>query len=266
MSEIHDKDPAPAVTRSLRILHLLECAHGAPLSLAELARGLDAAKSSTSNICGVLEDGGMIRRVEGGYRLGRRTAELGGAFTDQFNQMREFYGVVERDPILCSEVVQVSMLDGLSALYLARYEGRFQRVGTPLGSRLPAVATGTGLAMLSRVDDAEIDRIIAATLDGVAAKAGGREGCAPLDAETIRSQIQECRDLGYAIDRGAGYAGLWGIAVPIEAWRPSDPPLGLGVALPAEESTEERVAEIGLAALAAARALTNPFSTRSRSS
>ena len=88
------RDPAPAVTRALRVLELLEQSGGAPLTLSDLSRALGAAKSSTSNVCAVLEDGGMIRRVETGYRLGRRTAELGGAFAHQFNQIREFYGVV----------------------------------------------------------------------------------------------------------------------------------------------------------------------------
>ena len=60
------RDPAPAVTRALRVLELLEQSGGAPLTLSDLARALGAAKSSTSNICAVLEDGGMIRRVEAG--------------------------------------------------------------------------------------------------------------------------------------------------------------------------------------------------------
>ena len=33
----------------------------------------------------------MVQRVPLGYQLGRRTAELGGAFAAQFHQVREFY-------------------------------------------------------------------------------------------------------------------------------------------------------------------------------
>jgi DNA-binding IclR family transcriptional regulator len=229
------RDPAPAVTRALRVLELLEQAGGAPLTLSDLARALGAAKSSTSNICAVLEEGGMIRRVEAGYRLGRRTAELGGAFAHQFNQIREFYGVV-------------AMLDGENSLYLARHEGRAHRLGTPLGSRLPAVTTGAGLAMLSRLEDSVIDEVIARS---------AAPGIPP--ADTIRTQIAEARERGWSIDPGHGFEGIWGVAVPLEPWRPSDPPLALGVALPAAEADEATLDRLGRAALGVAAQLTNPF-------
>jgi len=248
------RDPAPAVTRALRVLALLAEADGAPLSLSDLARALGAAKSSTSNICAVLEEGGMIRRVEAGYRLGRRTAELGGAFAHEFNQIREFYGLVEADPVLRGEVVQVAMLDGINSLYLARHEGRAHRLGTPLGSRLAAVTTGAGLAMLSRLPDAQVEEVIAASIEG-AAPAGDFPSAA-----TIRRQIAETRERGWAIDPGHGLSGIWGVAVPLDPWRPTDPPLALGVALPAAEADEATLESIGRATLRVAAQLTNPFS------
>ena len=86
-----ERAPAPAVSRALRILTLLEQADGVPLPLGDIARGIEAAKSSTFNLCQALEEGAMIVRANGGYLLGRRTVELGGAYIAQFNQMREFY-------------------------------------------------------------------------------------------------------------------------------------------------------------------------------
>ena len=55
-----ERSPAPAVSRALRILTLLEQADGTALPLGDIARGIDAAKSSTSNLCQALEEGGMI--------------------------------------------------------------------------------------------------------------------------------------------------------------------------------------------------------------
>ena len=72
-----ERDPAPAVTRSIRILGLLADAHGHPMALSEIARAIGAAKSSTSNLCVVLEENGLIQRRDGGFVLGRRTVELG---------------------------------------------------------------------------------------------------------------------------------------------------------------------------------------------
>lgn len=251
-----DRDPAPAVTRSLRILTLLAEAEGVPMTLSDIARALGIAKSSTANLCAVLEDGAMVEREAGGYRLGRRTAELGGAFAQQFNQVREFYRVVAASDALHREVVQVAMLDGVDALYLARHEGRSPyRLGTPLGSRLPAPLSATGLALLARLDDGAVRSLLAPA-----------EPFPRLTASSITTvdallpQLLEVRERGYAVDRGGSFGGITGVAVALDPWAPADPPLAMGAALPAEHADDARVAEVGAALLEAARALTNPLS------
>src|SRR6218665_2863971 len=156
------RDPAPAVTRSIRLLGLLADA-GGPRTLTELAGDLGLAKSSTANLCLALEAAGMVERTAQGYRLGLRTAELGGAYAAQFNQVREFYTVCDSSDVLRTELVQVAMLDGADALYLARHEGSHSlRIGTPLGSRLPAPLSATGRALLARMTDDEVIALLGA--------------------------------------------------------------------------------------------------------
>ena len=92
------------MSRALHILTLLEQAEGEPMPLGDIARGIGAAKSSTSNLCQVLEDGRMISRTATGYVLGRRTVELGGAYIARFNQIREFYDYCTASPLLSHEV------------------------------------------------------------------------------------------------------------------------------------------------------------------
>ena len=249
------RDPAPAVTRSIRLLGLLADAHR-PLTLTEIASGLALAKSSTANLCLALESARMIERVTAGYRLGMRTAELGGAFASQFTQMREFYTVCEASPVLANELVQVAILDDRDALYLARHEGAYSaRLGTPLGSRLPAALTGAGRALLARFDDAYVTALLA--------------DHAPFPALTERSTrdlagllavLAEARRRGWAIDDEESTSGIVGVAVSVEGWAPGDPPFGLGVGIPAGEATPERIERVGTALQDAARALTNPFS------
>ena len=127
------------------------------MPLGDIARGIGAAKSSTFNLCQVLEDGRMIARTATGYRLGRRTVELGGAFIAGFNQIREFYAYCVSSPLLSPEVVQVAMLDGTDVLYLARHEGRApMRLSASIGSRFPAAPTAVGNALLTTCTDQEI--------------------------------------------------------------------------------------------------------------
>lgn len=250
--------PAPAVTRAIGILALLAESEGPALSLSDLARGLGIAKSSCANLCQALEDGDMIRRVPGGFSLGRRTAEIGGAYALQFNQVREFFPVISASPVLHRELVQIAMLDGAHALYLARHEGRVPyRFGTPLGSRLPAVFTASGQALLASLPDEELDAILATAVPARSAV----DGTEITDA-AIRAELARVRERGYAIDPGRGTLGLTGIAVALPAWAPGDPPLGLGVAVPTEQLDDARVAAVTTALAEAAARLTNPWRER----
>ena len=121
------RDPAPAVTRSIRLLGLL--AQAQPRTLTELAGELGLAKSSTANLCLALEAGGMIQRTSAGYRLGLRTAELGGAFAahrDDRQVGRECFDVdlvgsesVERVANRCAEFLQIDVIDAVADLFVA---------------------------------------------------------------------------------------------------------------------------------------------------
>ena len=250
-----ERDPSPAVTRSLSILELLAASEGRPLPPAEIARRLGIAKSSTINLISALEEGGMISRTLNGCTLGRATAEIGGAYAEQFNQAREFYSVCEASELLRSHVVQMTVLAGLDALYLARHEGRRRfRLGTPLGSRLPAALTATGNAHLMRMSDDEVIALV-----------GPTEPFPQLTQDSVRDlgglleKIRESRSRGYAVDVNESVHGVTGVAVPLEPWTPSDPPFALGVPLPSEEASPETIGAVAEALQQAADTLSNPF-------
>jgi len=253
------RDPAPAVTRSIRLLDLLAQSTG-PMTLTELATGLSLAKSSTANLCLALEASDMVERVALGYRLGRRTAELGAAFAVQFQQVREFYSVCDASPVLRRELVQVAMLDGTDALYLARHEGSARvRLGTPLGSRLPAALSATGRALLMGYDDAVVREL----LDGQLPFPELTEH-SPTDMAGLLERLAASRERGWSLDAEESYPGIVGVAVPLEPWAPGDPQLALGVGMAAAESDSARIETVAQALQEAAAALTNPFSAAAR--
>lgn len=254
MNEI--RDPSPAVGRAMRILAALEAAGGAPQSLSDIARTVGIAKSSASNICVALERERMIHRAGGGYRLGMRAAELGGAFAAQFNQVREFFEVVEQHPLLSRHVVQIATLDLPDALYLARHEGRRHRLGTPLGSRLPLIYCAVGGAMLMPMRDEEIAPLIR---EQVKAPRTERSTRSP---EGVWERLRAARARGFAVDPGESFEHIHGIAAPLAPWQPGDPYMAIGLALPADEADEETVAVLGEAVVEAARQLTNPLARR----
>lgn len=249
------RDPAPAVTRSIRLLEMLADS-GRAMTLTELAGGLGLAKSSTANLCLALEAARMIDRGPQGYRLGLRTAELGGAFAAQFNQVREFYAVCDASPVLRGELVQVALLDGADALYIARHEGsRSLRIGTPLGSRLPAALSATGRALLSTLTDDDVVDLLGPTATFPAVTAHSTRTLSGL-----LDRLAEARAQGWALDAEESFAGIVGAAVALEGWAPGDPRLAIGVGIPFAEATPERIDLVAAALQDAARELTNPFS------
>lgn len=253
-----ERSPAPAVSRALRILTLLEQADGAPLPLWDIARGIDAAKSSTFNLCQTLEEGGMIARKNGGYLLGRRTVELGGSYIAQFNQMREFYTFCDETELLSHEVVQIAMLHGTEAVYLARHEGRApMRLTASIGSRFPAAPTAVGNALLTTLTDAEI-----------ADRFAGPQHFPQLTERSVRTvpgllaKIRAARARGYAIDDNEVHPGIVGIAMVLPPWSSGDQPLAIGTSLMAASATEEFVAAVVAELRQAVDRLGNPLYRR----
>lgn len=240
-----ERDPAPAVTRSIRILGLLADAHGRALALSDIARAIGAAKSSTSNLCAVLEENGLIQRRDGGYVLGRRTVELGGAYIASFDQVREFYRLSAESPLLSHELMQIAVLDGTEVLYLARHEGRAPlRLTASIGDRFPAAPTAVGNALLAQL-----------SVDEVAARFSGADSFprrterSTATLEQLQAKLELVRSRGYAIDEGEVHPGVVGVARLIPPRASGEASLAIGVSLvePSDAHRDAIVEELGLA-------------------
>jgi len=240
-----ERDPAPAVTRSIRILGLLAEGHGRPIALSDIARAIGAAKSSTSNLCTVLEENGLIQRRDGGYVLGRRTVELGGAYIASFDQVREFYRLAAESPLLSHELMQIAVLDGTEVLYLARHEGRAPlRLTASIGDRFPAAPTAVGNALLSLLSPDEV----AARFVGPDAFPHRTDRSTSSLAQ-LQRKLDLVRERGYALDEGEVHPGVVGVARVIPPRASGETSLAMGVSLiePTPAHRDSIIAELGLA-------------------
>jgi DNA-binding IclR family transcriptional regulator len=187
------RDPAPAVTRSIRLLEVLADA-GRPLTLTELA-GAGPRQVLDREPLPRAGGGAHGRAGAAGLSPGSAHRRARRAFAAQFNQVREFYAVCDASDVLRGELVQVALLDGADALYIAREGGRSLRIGTPLGSRLPAALSATGRAMLSTLDD---DAVIA--LVGAGAEFPALTENSPRTLERCCERLARARERGWALD------------------------------------------------------------------
>lgn len=228
---------APAVTRAGAILDLLAENLGEPAGPSELARRLGLPKSSIANICNALADLGLVRRVGTGFALGRRLAELGGAYLASIDQVQEFYDACRLLPTASVETVQLAILDGLEMTYLARHDGRQPvRLTSQIGRRLPASITATGKAALASLEPDELDRRLAGVTDlpMLTDKSLPNVGA-------LRANLEIVRQRGYAMDDEETVEGVVCFGVMIPGRRPFEGPYAASITLLKARATDERV-------------------------
>ncbi|WP_415853526.1 IclR family transcriptional regulator [Sinomonas sp. G460-2] len=242
LGELADRSPAPSVSRAIELLEYLADNSTAPVGLTELARGIGAARSSTRNICGALELGGLIQHRDGGYQLGRRLVEFGGAYLSSFDQLGEFYRACAESSDLARELVQVAILDGTDVLYVARHEGRAPlHLSARIGDRFPAASTAVGNALLSPLSDGEVRLRYAGAGAFEASPARGTR-----NVEELIVQLGAVRDRGFAVDYGGMHPAVTGVAAVVPE-TVSAPRFAVGVSLIARRPDEFDLARYGKA-------------------
>jgi DNA-binding IclR family transcriptional regulator len=204
--------PAPAVTRAVALLE--ELARSGPLSLTELARRLDLAKSTIANLCAALEGSGMVRRADTRWTLGYKVVELGQGFLAGTDLVGEFRTLTDRLPTGHQETVLLAVLDGTDVLYLARHDGSQPvRLASDVGRRLPAVVTALGKAMLATLPADQLEARLAAV--------GEMPVLTPRShrtLEALRADLAATRARGYAVDDEQNTEGVTCLGVAIPGW------------------------------------------------
>lgn len=228
---------APAVTRAGAILDVLAESVGEAPGPSELARRLGLPKSSIANICNALAEVGLVRRIGTGFALGRKLAELGGAYLASIDQVQEFYDACRTLVTGSEETVQLAVLDDLEMTYLARHDGRQPvRLTSQIGRRLPATVTATGKAALASLPADELDRRLATV--------GDLPTFTPKSIGTVaalRAELQLVRDRGYAMDDEETVEGVVCYGVMIPGRRPGEGPYAASITLLKARATDERV-------------------------
>lgn len=228
---------APAVTRAGAILDLLAENAGQAVGPSELARRLGLPKSSIANICNALADIGLVRRIGTGFALGRKLAELGGAYLAAVDAVQEFYEACRLLPTGSEETIQLAVLDGVEMTYLARHDGQQPvRLTSQIGRRLPATVTATGKAALASLDPRELERRLAGIGDLPILTARSHRSL-----DELRADLIQVRSRGYAIDNEETVEGVVCFGVMIPGRRPGEGPYAASITLLKARATDERV-------------------------
>jgi DNA-binding IclR family transcriptional regulator len=186
----------PSVIRAGAILDAL--ASGPPTAtLAALSQRLGYPRSSTLALCNSLVVAGLLLRdADGSYRLGPHTLELSRAYLGRTDLLSEFRRAIAEEGFLPDQTLVCAVLRGRDVIYVGSRPGASPLgVNYEIGLRLPAHCAASGLAMLSALDAAEVDRLYGGTTE--------LEGLTPrsiTDLDELRGRLAETRERGYAVD------------------------------------------------------------------
>jgi IclR family pca regulon transcriptional regulator len=223
----------PRYSQSLeRGLAILSCftAKRPVLGIAEIADELGMSRSTTHRYVitlvalGYLEQGASRK-----YRLGLRVTDLGMSALNSTGLREHAHPYLDELRQRTSYTTSLAVLDGADVLYVDRVRS-FRRgpsktdMELHLGSRLPAYCTAMGKLLLANLPDDE-QRDVLATIKPT------KRGPNTITAKkSLREELDQVRDAGFAVNDQELASDLFAIAVPVR------------------DATREVVAAVGLSA------------------
>jgi len=182
------------------------------LGVTELSKRLKLHKNNVFRLLATLESRGYIEqnRATENYRLGLKSLELGQTFIKQMGLLRQAKPILEKLVKECNETSYVAIFKEGYSVYLDVVETDLTvRVVSRVGSRLPSYCTAAGKVHLAHMSEEEIDAIL---------PAGGLKAYTPntfTDRQTLKKELKQVAEQGYAIDNEELDPGVRCVAAPI---------------------------------------------------
>jgi DNA-binding IclR family transcriptional regulator len=181
------------------------------LSLAEISDRLGLPKSTAHNLLSTLLARGFIEKTqEGRYALGTAIVPLTQAVRINVELRDRAAPLLRQLADAVRESVYLTVLDGDYGLYIYAVESPHRLLArTAVADRVALHCTSVGKAILSRLPWDEVEGIV------------GRVGMERftdrtiISLDTLRSELEETRERGYALDRGEHEVGNYCVGAPI---------------------------------------------------
>ena len=131
------------------------------LSVPEIVEHLGFPRTTTHELVNTLVHVGYLRRDEkqpNKVFLGPKVLELGNVYAAKLDLIAEGRKIAEEIVAKCDETVQMAILDGTEAVFVAKVDcSKMVRLVSRVGSRLPAHCTAVGKMLLSGLSEPDID-------------------------------------------------------------------------------------------------------------
>lgn len=213
VSDVETVAPASvqSVDRALTILELL--ARDGEAGVTDIAADLGVHKSTAFRLLATLEAHRLVEQdgERGRYRLGVGNLRLAGATTARLDLVTEARPVCRQLAADTGETVNITVRSETSALYLDQVVAGNSAVQSHnwVGQHIPLHATSNGKVLLSELPDEELKEAVKALPRVTDRTVTSRA--------KFRNDLQEVRELGYAVVVDELEVGLTAAAAPIRS-------------------------------------------------
>lgn len=202
------KNTITATKTSLRIVEALKRLDGA--GVTAVANDLNMVKSTVHNHLRTLEDQGYVTNENNIYRVGLRFLELGEYKRNRMEIYEKARPEVTELAKKTGEMANAAVEEHGEGVYITRAEGaEAVTVDTYAGKRVKLHCTALGKAVLAELPEERVDEII--DTHGLPARTKNTI----TDRETLKTELANIRDQGYAYDQEERLSGLRCVAAPV---------------------------------------------------
>jgi IclR family KDG regulon transcriptional repressor len=206
----------PAVDKTFAILDLLAKSKES-LGVSDITRALNFNKSTVFNISHTLTDLEILKQApDNKFSLGIKFYLLGRASRIGSEIISTIHSYLEMIHQKTRLSVFLGVRSGLSAIIVDKVDAAYDiKISSEIGMRLPLLAGAGGKAMLSRMPEQEIDRILS--------KNGLQRYTrySVVDKIKYKKMLKKTRQEGFAVDKEEYIEGIRALAVPLNINRGS---------------------------------------------
>lgn len=213
MAALEKADGAQALDRALTLLRLIGARSKHGLRLTEIVAQSGLTKPTVHRMLRALERNGFVEQNPATrlYHLGPEAFVLGVLATERFGIHRAAAGALARLAAASQDTVFLSVRRDSHAVCLERQEGSFPIKTHVLnaGDRHPLGIGAGSLAILSAMDDAEVEAVLEQNAAEMAAN------YPTFSAQLLRDEVAVTRGQGFAFNPGRLLAGSWAVGVAV---------------------------------------------------
>lgn len=228
MSEDRGSLTVKSADRALTVVEFV--AGKGSASFTEILEGLGLPRSSAHGLLNTLCAAGWLDHngANKQYSLGLRAWQVGQLYTGHQTLANVAKPVMDRLSLSLGETVQLALLDGVENVYIAISQAPGgMRLGSSVGMRLLAHATGIGKALLSMLEPKEARRRLeAVALPRLTDKT-------VTDVDDLTELVAAAKTNGFALDDEEYLEGCRCVAVPLTSKSGGGMYAALSVTMPA---------------------------------